>query len=390
MRIPISALPMLLLLSSPAAFGQPGRGAGDDGREPLVTHEYACLAVDCRAIASRLGGSVIEDPLADLARAGARFRHRGGGFLAAGHAPYYGDVFAQLDGGGGGRGPGFGGGGALHAWIPEGLEPPVAIAEQNVVILRGTQQAIDETLELLALIDRPAPMVRIDLQAISAPVEFDRGRSLQWQALGPGDMVVGGGAGSGAGNLGLRWALGDIGLAFADFENESRGHAEETLFIVTESGMPAYIGVRCVEPSFLPQRVYDRHGNVYTVYDVVYSAIETSLFVVPRVNHNNTVTMFLAPYFSGKIGEVQVPGGSAFPIIQSRDLSTLVTVRNGETFAIGGFRRIVIDETYQGAGPVEAADLPRIRRGAHVEDVTIFVTPTIIDPEDMGFDDIAL
>jgi hypothetical protein len=346
--------------------------AQEAAEPPKVTTEYAAMAVDCRKLAACLGGGLtVEEPLARQARALAEQRQNRGRFLTAGYAPYYGDIFGQL-------GTGAGDSDALSAWVPEGLDPPIALVEQNTLLLQGTQEAIDKALEILRMIDRPAPMVRIDLKAVSSPETFDRGRMLRWQDMGSG-ATVGGAAGAPGGGLQLSWALGDIVGALDDFSNTSRGYGEEDLFIVTESGFPATIGVRSIEPSFVPERVYDRAGNIITVYHVVYSAIETSLFVVPRVNGNRTVTMFLAPYFSGKIGEVTPPGGTPFPIIQARSLATIATVRDGETVAIGGFKRIVLNDTYQGQGPIDASDLPRWRRSTQVENVTLFVTPTIID-----------
>jgi hypothetical protein len=352
-----------------------------------ITYSYACMAVDCRKLAGCLGGGIIvRDPIAAQMEALARWRHNPRGFLTAGYAPIYGDGFGQ-----GGAGIGPGGGGAdddgLSPWIPEGLDPPIALVEQNTLLLRGTQEAIDEALELLRLIDKPAPMVRIDLKAISSPEEFDSGRNLMWRTIGS-DTTLGGSAGSGGGGLRFSWALGDLGLALDQFETQSRGYGEEDLFIVTESGIPAYVGVRYVEPSFLPERAYDRSGNIITTYNVVYNVVETSLYVLPQVNGNGTVTMFLSPFFSGKVGEVTPPGGTAFPIIQTHALNTIVTVADGQTVAIGGFKRIVLGDTYQGQGPIEASDLPRWRRSLQVEDVTLFVTPRIID-QDPASDPIA-
>ncbi len=352
-------------------------GASAQQREepPKVTETYVCLAVDCRQLAGALGGGItVEEPLAAQQRALAAYGRNPRSFLAAGFAPYYGDLFGQSAGVGMGDGQGF------AAWAPEGLDPPLALVEQNSLLLSGTREAVDRALEILRLIDKPAPMVRVDLKAISTPETFDNGNTLNWRALGGSGQLTGS-AGAGGGGLSLGWALGDIGLALDTFRARSNSYGEENLFIVTESGLPAYIAVRSVEPSFVPERVYDRGGNLITVYHVVYSAIETSLYVVPRVNGNGTVTMLLAPYFSGKIGEVTPPGGTPFPIIQSRGFNTIVTVRDGETVAVGGFKRIVLNDLYQGQGPIGVSDLPRWRRSAQVENVTLFVTPTVIETD---------
>lgn len=364
--------------------------AQGEGPEPEVTHVYACQALDCRVLATRLGGTWVADPLGDLVAFGPR-RMAQGRFLVAGIAPFFGDVFSQSGGFGGSMGVGGGGGRAsLGPYLPPGLLPPVGILEQNAIILRGTPEAVDAALELLRLIDRPAPMVMIEVQAISTPEVFDRGRSLHWRAIGGDGSTVDVGLGAPGGGLTLAWATGDIAMALNEFETYSQGYSEEAVSIMTESGMPAYIGTRYTEPAFLPERVYDRSGVPMTVYNVVFTEYESSLYVVPRVNGNNTVTMYLSPRFSRKVGEVAPPGGTPFPIVETTGLDTLVTVRDGQTIAIGGLQRITVDRSLQGIGPVPASRLPELRRTTRVENVTMFVTPRIYRLEDDPFKDIEM
>ena len=369
----------LLMIGGATARAQLDRDPGGaGGKESIGSEVYSCLAIDCRALAVRLGGGWIADPMQALASEGVA-RMAGGKFAVAGIAPYLGDVFGQSGEMDGGRG----------SPRPEGLTNAVALVEQNAILLQGTPEAIEQTLQLLELIDKPVPMVRIDLEAISSPDVFDRGGGLQWSAIGPQGVSTSGSVG-GSGGSELRWATGDIGLSLNQFETLSRGYDDETLSIMTESGFPAYVGVRNTEPSFSPYQVRDRNGAIITLYDVYWVTSETSLYVVPRVNRDNSVTMFLSPQFSRKVGEVAPPGGTGFPIIENTELGTVVRVMDGQTIAIGGMRRVRADNTYQGARGLTAGLLPEVRRTLHVENVTLLVTPHVYRAEKDPIPDIMM
>jgi len=369
----------LIALAGAPALAQLVRDPGDAGGQADIESEvYSCLAIDCRALAVRLGGSWIADPMHALAGEGLA-RMAAGKFAVAGIAPYFGDVFGQsgeLDGGG-------------RILRPEGLRNAVALVEQNAILLQGTPEAIEQTVQLLQLIDKPVPMVRIDLEALSSPEQFDRGGGLQWSAIGSQGLSATGSVGGSSGNE-LRWALGDISLALNQFETESRGYDDETLSIMTESGFPAYVGVSNTEPSFSPYQVRDRNGDIITLYDVYWTTSETSLYVVPRVNRDNSVTMFLSPQFSRKVGEVAPPGGTGFPIMENTGLDTIVRVMDGQTIAIGGMRRVRADNTRQGARGLTAGLLPEVRRTVHIENVTLLVTPHVYRAENDPIPDIMM
>ncbi|MBD3176745.1 MAG: hypothetical protein GF320_16310 [Armatimonadia bacterium] len=393
MRCPAILFVLVLLLGAAAAHGQllgyenGGDGAGEAREaQETISEVYECLAIDCRSLAARLGGGAITDPMADMARDrfGMRPGRGPGGWLIGGPAPY---MPLSIVGAGGPGGAG-GWAGSLEPFRPEGLHQALALVEQNAIMLRGTPDAIDETLEFLRLIDQPAPMVRIELQAISTPEVFDRGNALQWIGFGSNAQITGRAGSLGSGNN-LSLAFGDIALAYDAFVSRSRGYEDQTVSIMTESGLPAYMGVRNVEPNFIPIRSYDRFGNIVTTYDVIYSTTETSLLVLPRVNADDSVTMLLSPRFSRQVGTTGPPGGTGFPIIESLDAGTMVRVGNGQTIAIGGLRRVRVDRQWQG-GAVAAGMIPEIRQTVTVENVNLFVTPHVYRPEDDSIEDIRM
>lgn len=360
----VAALPSYAQL---LGYSEGAGGQTEGERQPAISEVYECLALDCRSLVARLGGVMVRDPLGDLVTGPGGVRGSRGNWLVGGPAPYLpkgmgADIPDRFD-----------------PFRPEGLQEAVALVESNVIVLRGTPEAIDETLEFLRLIDRPAPMVRIELQAISTPEIFDQGGGLRWAAFGPSAHVGAqvGSLGSG-GNLSL--ALGDVEMALNVFRQASRGYEDQTISIMTESGLPAYIGVRNVEPGFLPVRGYDRFGNMITTYQVFYSITETSLLVLPRVNADDSVTMYLSPRFSRQVGRTGPPGSTGFPVIETLEHGAVVRARNGQTIAIGGLRRMWVDQQWQG-GAVPPGMIPEVRRSVRVENVYLFVTPFVYRPE---------
>jgi len=132
-----------------------------------------------------------------------------------------------------------------------------------------------------------------------------------------------------------------------------------------------------------------RGTNISTVSVSTYS-IGTSLYITPRINGDGTITMYV-PWSKSQItGEIQVPtqnGNITFPIVTTNDLVTTVTVRDGETFVLGGFIDKSLLETERrlpllGDLPI-LGDLLFTREVRTINDSEslIFVTPRIVKEE---------
>ena len=111
--------------------------------------------------------------------------------------------------------------------------------------------------------------------------------------------------------------------------------------------------------------------------------------MLPRVNADNSVTMYLSPRFSRQVGTTGPPGGTGFPIIETLEHGAVVRAHNGQTIAIGGLRRMRVDNQWQG-GPIPPGMIPEVRRTVMVENVYLFVTPYVYRPEDDPIPDIRM
>jgi type II secretory pathway component GspD/PulD (secretin) len=105
--------------------------------------------------------------------------------------------------------------------------------------------------------------------------------------------------------------------------------------------------------------------------DAVATGIE--LFVLPRINADDSVTMILRPSFIDATGQVVGPDGTALPITEEVAVETIVRVPDQETVLIGGFPSSL--------QALDVVGLPvNFRRSTTVEDVQslLFVTPRIV------------
>jgi general secretion pathway protein D len=115
----------------------------------------------------------------------------------------------------------------------------------------------------------------------------------------------------------------------------------------------------------------------------------TFLTVTPRINGDQTITVFLNPSLQGFGQLKRGPDGQEIPDILQQTISVVARVRSGETIALGGLTNKV-DNYSQSRIPI-LSDLPiigQLFRGRNTNtsssELIIFVTPTIVDDENFG------
>ncbi|NSW55972.1 MAG: hypothetical protein HPY44_08165 [Armatimonadetes bacterium] len=267
----------------------------------------------------------------------------------------------------------------VSALLPAGLYgPPVALADQNAILARGTPAAIDQLREIIHLLDVKPRMVNIEARLVDAPASrtdewgIDFGRRFA-------DMVI-----STSGNLpggGLQVVQRDRdGWTAAGVDRrETTGQAVTGASITATNNIPAIITMGRMLPYFTSEVTYDEAGRrfVQTRVDAIF--IGTELFVQPRINNNDTVTMLIRPTFIEGAGSIIGPNGVAVPITQTVGTETLVTVPDGATLQIAGFERGLDEYNTRFSGALKMIN-------ARVEShPALFVTPRIIhDLEEPG------
>ena len=267
---------------------------------------------------------------------------------------------------------GQGSAGSMARFLPAGLDgPPIAFMPQNAIIARGTPAAIDQLREVIALLDIKPRMVNVECRMVDAPtVETDewgvdaRAAGGSWHFSTQANVPSAGPQ--------LLWRRGPLDVLAGWDRTRSSGHALTAANITTTNNFPAVITLGRLMPYVASATSYDPYGRriVETWVDAIF--IGTELFVQPRINNDDTITMFIRPTFIEAVGSVIGPQGTVLPITETLGAMTQVTVRDGETLQLGGFERsrVSYNESFGG--------LLRGRRVAEYSHPLLFVTPRII------------
>lgn len=311
-----------------------------------------------------------------------------GGFGGAGFPGGGIGIGGGLGGIGGVGGFGLGGAGAGIAAYITGIQQIVGIPTQNAILVRGTAEAIEELRRILALIDVPPDQVEIESQFVSVVTNLQDIFGIDWSVAGTEITAVTAGMSSpGSINIGL--VRGNLSATLGALVASNRGRVIQAPRAFTINGLPAIFVSAVARPFFIQQAITDAFGNVRTVTLVNIAQITIALIAIPFINEDQTVTVFIQPIVQDIIGEVTNPVGGTVPIITSTFTVSLVRVRSGDSFAIGG---LLTTRTSQESREIPLlARLPLIgglfRRKSKITDETnlvIFVTPRIVPAEDLS------
>lgn len=267
---------------------------------------------------------------------------------------------------------------------PEGIETIIAFMPQNSLLVSGDPAAIDQLREVIALLDKPTKQVQISTKFLEVDVTDENSFGIDWFVsngsleffnLGfmPGEAV----------NNVVRWARGTFEATLGYSKSRNRGEIVNEPTIVTQNNFPAYLSFYTTIPYFTAEITYNSFGQREVTYSDEEMDIEQTLEVTPRINADDTITMFLMPIMEDQVGTVVGPNGQQIPIVTSQEIEVQVNVHDGETVVMGGMIRKSRSHNTR-ATPL-LSDLPIIGRlfksrrlqNAHSE-MLIFVTARIV------------
>ncbi len=268
---------------------------------------------------------------------GGRAGGLGGGFGGGGGG--------RAGGGGAGGAGGFIGAGAFSQFLPEGIEAMIAFPVLNSLLIRGTEEDINDLIEILKFVDHKPQQIIVELQSVQVTRTFQKQMGMDW-FYNAGSFFVQ--------TEGLQTPF-NVSVDFETAGNRNfsavltylmetgRGRIVDAIRVSTMNLLPAVNQVTINYPWVTVGGIAGdpfRGTNIQTVSVSTYS-ITTSLIITPRINGDGTITMFI-PFTKSTIsGVVDVPVGenqvASYPITTVNTLTTTVNVRDGETFVVGGF-----------------------------------------------------
>lgn len=318
----------------------------------------------------------------------------GGGGMGGGGGLGGGGLGGGGRAGGGGFGGG-GGGGTLIDLLPVGVEPPIAYAPLNALLIQGTEEGLNEFIELLRFLDRKPQQIIVEMQEVLVSTSLNKAMGVDWYYIAGNTTVTPQGMSTAASIIVGYNPPGnqDFKAALTYLLQTGSGRVTSAIRIATMNLLPAYNMVTVNYPWVTVGGISGdpfRGTNIQTI-SVTNYPIVSSLYIVPRINGDGTITLSI-PYSKSAItGTVAIPqefGSYEYPIVTQNALWTTVNVRDGETFVVGGFvdKSLTQSETrlpILGYLPI-IGDLlfTRHQKAVSESETLLFITPRIIKEEE--------
>ncbi len=299
----------------------------------------------------------------------------------------------QVAGGGAQAGGGGGGGlvqGTARSLIPPGLDFITYDPTDNSLIVRGTEEDIAELQTNVSRFD-VAPrnvIIKVEFITTSNSLTKELGYDFNYQRA---NMFFGNVPGSFArpsDPIFLSYATGNITMRMRALISEGYGKVVNAPLIRTFNNQPATINSTVQSEYFIGSVVSTTTGNISQFTSIPLN-ITTGLTVTPRINGDDTITMFMNPTISD-FGQVRTsPDGQSIPDRLTQTVTVVARVHDSETIVLGGLNR-KSDQGVFNRFPI-LSDLPIIgqffrsqTRDRTNSELFIFLTPTIIRDDENG------
>ncbi len=281
-------------------------------------------------------------------------------------------------------------GGAQQGQLPQGVARILALQSNNTLVVEATPDGYNLVKQIVKLLDVKPRQVEVKVEFVTASVTDVDALGVNFDLVPYPGLEISSGQGSGSfgGTVTgvqptfLQYATGNIAAQLFQTLTRSRGKVVEAPIITTTNNVPANIEIDTEIPFFTTGVVSNGGvaGGTTQTNTANFLPLRTGLSIVPRINSDDSVTMNLQPQISDTTGQPAVGG---IPPTVTQTLTTLRTVRSGDTMVLGGLVRKQESASSQRI-PI-LADIPYLgglfrTRNKQVNDqeLLIFVTPTII------------
>jgi general secretion pathway protein D len=326
------------------------------------------------------------------------------GQLGAGGGGGFGGGGGGLQGGGGG-GAGRGGGGAGGAGGAGGQATPLVGGQglvgesidfvsydptDNSLLVRGNEDDINQLQTYITEFDVAPRQVEIKVEFITTTdtISSDFGAEFLYQR---GTMFAGTTPGSFVNTsdpVFFNYATGDVSARLRTSLSEGTGKVVAAPIIRTLNNQPASIASQ-ITTYFFYNLTTVSNGTVITTPQPQALNASTFLSVAPRINNDDTITLYLSPQIQNFVGFSEGPDGEQIPNTSTQSINVVARVKNNQTIVLGGLNQKNESET-QNKVPV-LAELPIIgqffresTKNKTNSELLIFVTPSIVEDDSAG------
>jgi len=267
--------------------------------------------------------------------------------------------------------------------LPLGMEPPLAILDQNVLLVHGTQEAIDKFREILAFFDKPTKQVQIEARFVEVQTTKDKAFGIDWFVANGSAEFFNLGFAPGEGINVARFRRGRFEAELRTLLSENRAELVNAPRVTAQNNMEASVDFTTEIPYFYATVTYNEFGQRSVDFETETVSVTQSLYVTPRILEDDSVVLMLEPEIDDQVGTVIGPNGEVLPIVSTQTAYTQVRVADGDTIVIGGLTRtneaVNIRKTPLLSSLPIIGNLFRSRTTKQRRSqLLIFVTPTII------------
>ena len=275
--------------------------------------------------------------------------------------------------------------GGLDSMLPGEMDPPTAFLPLNALLVRGTQEEIDQFTEIIAMLDVRTRQVEIACKFVDVQTTAQNALGIDWSiANGALEFWNLGFAPAEAINSVIRYSRGRFQGMLAALEQDGRATVVNEPHVTCPNNSYAEVNFYTVIPYFVATTEYNQFGQrISSEVDVEEVDVENSLYVMPRINADDSITVFLEPELEDAVGEVIGPNGETIPIITTQFVSTQVTVPDGDTIVMGGLIRKDVSFSYKRTPLLHRLPIiGKLFQSKHARtsnsELLIFVTPKIV------------
>jgi type II secretory pathway component GspD/PulD (secretin) len=277
--------------------------------------------------------------------------------------------------------PGTGTGNQNFLW-PEGVQNAVPFDLDNSIIVMGDDQGIQDFKNIVRMLDVPPKQVQIKAEFVEVKTDEVRSFGIDW-SLDKLNESFSAALSGGTGNVVVGFATGNLTAALRTQLTQDVGRIINSPIISTINNQMAYISINSQIPYWTTYNTVTGTGQIIEQATPNFITIDTHLNVLPRVNGDGTITMFLTPGVADTGNIVVGPDGTQIPEQRNQELMTQRRVANGETIVVGGFIRkndssSVTKIPVLGDLPIVGSLFRGTSKNTEDRELLIFVTPTII------------
>ncbi len=315
----------------------------------------------------------------------------GGGLGGGGLGGFGGGGLGGFGGGGLGGGGlgGFGGGGGLGGG-GGGLIPDVTVLGyplDNSLIVNGTEDGIQQLRDLIRLLDVAPRQLSIKMEQIAVSTSFLKTFGVDWSIIQNDILVTSGLGQSSGGTINVGVLGGSWRVQLAAGLTSGTATVIDSLEITTMNGVPATLIQTATSTVFIPQTTLVQGAGSITTFTPLPFPIPTIFSATPRINGDDTITMFI-PFLLSRITDFATsPDGQLrFPNFISTSLAAVRRVASGQTIVVGGVTNATRRNDHARI-PI-LGDLPLVgplfrskRQDRNDIETLFFFTPTILEEE---------